>query len=320
MVVLDVASVDLRVEEREPARDAVLLRCEQVEGHGSGVVSLHELLALIVEPVAFDLVRLALLLGDGVEPVELAGDQFAERGDDVFGYLDVAVVVLDGGFDVGHEHGLAFAVGALGVPSGAHEVGVDDPAAALGVGQCQPGPAPPAVQAAFEVVVMGLGLLPGRLMCGEHGLDPVPDLGRDDWFVQAVVAGAPEANAALVVGVGEHLVDRGQHRRLRGPLGCGRGGQAAVDEFFAQADRGVVPGGVRLECPLDQGRPVGVHGDGADLAPEFVAGGDVEVAHRGLAVGAAVERLLVHAFGDLAGEVAGVELRDGGHDAVQQHP
>jgi hypothetical protein len=29
---------------------------------------------------------------------------------------------------------------------------------------------------------------------------------------------------------------------------------------------------------------------------------------------------LVHALGDLVGEVAGVELRDGGHDAVQQHP
>ncbi|HQY96686.1 MAG: hypothetical protein L0H96_00615 [Humibacillus sp.] len=320
LVVLDVAGVDLRVEEREPPRDAVLLGAEQVEGHGSGVMSLHELGALVTERVAFCLVPLGLVLGDLVQSVELTGDQLAQRGDDVFGYLDVAVVVLDGGFDVGHEHGLAFAVGAAGVPAGAHEVRVDDAAAALGVGQRQPGPALPAVQAAFQVVVMGLGLLPGGLVRGEHRLDAVPDLGRDQRFVQAVVAGTAEADAALVVGVGEHLVDRGQHRRLGGPLRGRHGGQAPVDEFLAQADRGVVPGGVGLEGPRDQWCPVGVDFDGADLAAEFVTLGDVEVAHRGLAVGPATLGFLVHALGDLAGEVPGVELRDGGHDAVQQHP
>ncbi|WGX98850.1 hypothetical protein QJ852_10455 [Nocardioides sp. L-11A] len=157
-------------------------------------------------------------------------------------------------------------------------------------------------------------------MGGEHCLDPVPDLGGDEGFVQAVVAGAAEADAALVVGVGEHLVDRGQHRRLRRPLRGRDGGQATVDQFLAQADGGVVAGGVRLERPLDQRCPVGVEFDGADLAAEFVTAGDVEVAHRGLAVRAAALGLLVHALGDLAGEVAGVELRDGGHDAVQQHP
>nr|WP_251050539.1 MULTISPECIES: hypothetical protein [unclassified Microbacterium] len=320
LFVLDVSGVDLCVEEREPAGDAVLLGAEQVERYGSGVVGLHELLTFVAEDVAFDLVRLALLFGDGMEPVELAGDQLTQRGHDVFGYLDVSVVVLDGGFDVGHEHGLAFAGGALGVPAGAHEVRVDDPTAALGVGQRQPGPALPAVQGAFEIVDVGLGLLPGRLVRGEHRLDPVPDLGGDEGFVESVVAGAPKADAALVVGVGEHLVDSGQHRWLGGPLRRRRGGQAPVDEFFAQADGGVVSGGVCLERPFDQGCPVGVDGDGADLAAEFVAGGDVEVAHRGFAVRATAERLLVHAFGNLTGEVAGVELSDGGHDAVQQHP
>ena len=58
-------------------------------------------------------------------------------------------------------------------------------------------------------------------MGGEHGLDSVPDLGRDQGFVQAVVAGAAEPDAALVVGVGQHLVDRGQHRRFGGPLRVG---------------------------------------------------------------------------------------------------
>nr|WP_238146744.1 hypothetical protein [Ornithinimicrobium murale] len=181
--VLDVSGADLRVEKREPSSDAVLLASQEVEGHGAGVVSLHELLAFIAERVAFDLVRLGFLSGDVVESVELTGDQLAQRGQDVFGYLYAPVVVLDRGFDVGHEHGLAFAVGALGVPSGAHEVGVDDPAAALGVGQRQARPALPAVQGAFEVVVVALGLLSGGLVGGEHGLDPVPDLGRDERFV-----------------------------------------------------------------------------------------------------------------------------------------
>ncbi|MEK4240690.1 hypothetical protein NYE39_01605 [Janibacter sp. FSL W8-0316] len=137
LLVLDVAGVDLCVEEREPARDAVLLCGEEVEGDGAGVVGLHELGPFVAQRIAFGLVPLGLLLGDLVETVELAGDQLTQRGQDVFGYLHAPVVVLDGGFDVGHEHGLAFAVGAFGVPSGAHEVGVDHAAAALGVGQRQ---------------------------------------------------------------------------------------------------------------------------------------------------------------------------------------
>ncbi|MFQ6484663.1 hypothetical protein [Brachybacterium epidermidis] len=138
LFILDVSGVDLGVEEGEPSGDAVLLGGEQVEGHCSGVVGLHELGPFVAEGIAFGLVPLGLLIGDLVEAVELAGDQLAQRRNHVFGYLDVAVEVLDGGFDVGHEHGLAFAVGALGVPAGAHEVGVDHAAAALGVGQRQP--------------------------------------------------------------------------------------------------------------------------------------------------------------------------------------
>lgn len=45
-------------------------------------MGLHKLLAFASEGVAFDPVPLGLLSGDGVEPVELAGTQFAERGDD----------------------------------------------------------------------------------------------------------------------------------------------------------------------------------------------------------------------------------------------
>ncbi|MDZ5079013.1 hypothetical protein [Nesterenkonia sp. HG001] len=91
----------------------------------------------VVEAVAFGDLCLTFALGGGEQLVELAGDQFAERGNDVLGYLHASVVVLDCGFYIGHEHGLAVTVGALGVSAGADEVGIDDSAAALGVGQDQ---------------------------------------------------------------------------------------------------------------------------------------------------------------------------------------
>ncbi|MFN8183814.1 MAG: hypothetical protein U0R23_05265 [Candidatus Nanopelagicales bacterium] len=208
LVVLDVSCVDLSVEERQAAGDAFLFLAEQVERDHAGVVGLEQLLALVAERVSFGGVGVALVSGGGVESVELSGDQLAERGDDVAGYLHAAVVVLDGGFDVGHEHGLAFAGGALGVPARAQEVGVDHSLAAAGVGQDQPGAALAAEDAAFEVVVVGVGLLPGGLVRGEDGLHPVPDLGSDQRFVQPVVGGATEADLSFVVRVGEHLLDR----------------------------------------------------------------------------------------------------------------
>lgn len=90
--------------------------------------------------------------------------------------------------------------------TGADEVRVDHPAAALGVGEHEPRPALPAVEGAFEVVVVGLSLLPGGLMSGGDGLHPIPDLGGDQGFVHPVVAGPAEGHVALVVRVGEHRV------------------------------------------------------------------------------------------------------------------
>ena len=65
---------------------------------------------------------------------------------------------------------------------------------------------------------------------------------------------------------------------------------------------------------------LGVDLDGAVLAALLVALADVEVADRCSHRGSAGLELLVQALADLGCEVLGVELRDGGHDAVQQHP
>ena len=59
--------------------------------------------------------------------------------------------------------------------------------AAAGVGQDQPGAALSAEDAAFEVVVVGLGLLPGEVMVAQDGLNAVPDFAGDQRFVDAVV-------------------------------------------------------------------------------------------------------------------------------------
>nr|WP_248846216.1 hypothetical protein [Rhodococcus pyridinivorans] len=75
-----------------------------------------------------------------------------------------------------------------------------------------------------------------------------------------------------------------------------------------------------LERPPDQSGSFLVDLDGAYLPPEVVAHADVAVADRRLRHCAALRGLLRQAFDDLSGEVAGVELGNRGHDAVQQHP
>ena len=52
LIVLDLPCIDLRVEEREPARDAVLFFFEEVQRDGSGVVGVEQAAAFVAELVA----------------------------------------------------------------------------------------------------------------------------------------------------------------------------------------------------------------------------------------------------------------------------
>ena len=65
---------------------------------------------------------------------------------------------------------------------------------------------------------------------------------------------------------------------------------------------------------------LGIDLDRSNLAAVLVGATDVEVADRGAHRGSALRELLGEAFGDFGGEVAAVELRDGRHDSVDQHP
>ncbi|WP_460770459.1 hypothetical protein [Mariniluteicoccus flavus] len=118
--------------------DAVLLALEHGERYRVGVVRLHEAVLLAFEPVAVGGEAFHFLGFGGHEPVELVVEHPGEgvllsRRD-----LDARVVVLDEFLDVLDEHRLARAVGALGVPPGAHEVAVDVAVAVLRVGDDEP--------------------------------------------------------------------------------------------------------------------------------------------------------------------------------------
>lgn len=80
--------------------------------------------------------------------VEHPGQGIALGGSD----LHASVVVLDQLLDIFDQDGSAGAVGAFGVPAGAHEVAVDVAVAILGVGDDQLRSALFAMEGAFEVV------------------------------------------------------------------------------------------------------------------------------------------------------------------------
>ncbi|WIM68701.1 hypothetical protein QP027_04760 [Corynebacterium breve] len=76
--------------------------------------------------------------------------------------------------------------------------------------------------------------------------------------------------------------------------------------------------GIALERPLDVGCSLEVYLYGSDFGP--VDGlTNVEIPNGGSAWCATEAGLLVRAFGYLVGQVVGVELGDGTHDAVHQH-
>jgi hypothetical protein len=74
---------------------------------------------------------------------------------------------------------------------------------ALGEGEAQPAAALPAVDAAFEVVVVNAGLLPRDVMGLQYGLHAVVQGRRYQGLVAALVFHAFEGDVAEVVAVGQ---------------------------------------------------------------------------------------------------------------------
>lgn len=174
---------------------------EDGERDGVRVVGLHEPVLLVLQPVSVGR-ELGEFVGlGGHELVELVVQHPGQRLPPSGGDLHALVVVLDHALDVFDEDGLPCAVGALGVPAGAYEIGVDVAVAVLRVGHDQSGAAGAAVDGAFQVVVVNLRGFGGGLVRGEDGLHLIPDLSGDEGFVRALVGDAAVDHIALVVRV-----------------------------------------------------------------------------------------------------------------------
>nr|WP_254668895.1 hypothetical protein [Brevibacterium sp. CS2] len=299
--------------------DAVLFGLEQVEGDRVGVVGLEEL----------DLFGFELGLLPGEELLLIAGgfgegvEHLPEHALDLRGLAgtegDVLVAGLDGLLDAVGEDGGALAVVALEPTAGAGEVVVGDALVVAGPLEHEPFPAG-AVDRAFEVVVVLLGLVADDVVLSQDRLHLLERLRRHERIVRAGVGDVAEGDDALVVGVGEDLVQRGRGDRLRRERRRRPRGEAAGLQLPGEPRQRPVPGGVSGEREPDQLGPVGIEPHLADFVPARVDGADVEVADGRLVRGAADRGFLHEPLGDLLGEVQAVELGDGGHDAVHQHP
>ncbi|MEX3564801.1 hypothetical protein VVR48_00930 [Micrococcus endophyticus] len=206
--------------------DAVLFGLEEVEGDRVGVVGLEEL----------DLFGFELRLLPGEELLLVAGgfgegvEHLPEHALDLRGLVgaegDVLVAVLDGLLDAVGEDGGALAVVALEPAAGAGEVVVGDALVVAGPLEHEPFPAG-AVDRPFEVVVVLLGLVADDVVLLEDGLHLLERLRRHERIVRAGVGDVSEGDDALVVGVGEDLVQPGRGDWLRGERRRGTGGEAA---------------------------------------------------------------------------------------------
>ncbi|MCI2186727.1 MAG: hypothetical protein LKK40_10615 [Bifidobacterium tibiigranuli] len=317
--VLVVVGGDVVVDRLQGRADAGLLAFEHVQGHGVGVVGLQQLEALAFQLVALPGELFELLGLGGHEPVELGmqhpGHVFTHLRRD----LDGLVILLNQAFHILDEDRVTGAVGASGMPSRAHEIGVDAALVVARMAHDEPRAALPAIHRALQIVVMDLAFVGGRDVRVEHGLHLIPDLPRHQRLMGAPVGHVLVGDVALVIRVAQHPAQRrlaqGTRRALRG----GPSGEPAAFQFALHLGDRPQAGGEHLECPGDQLAALRVDAHGALLAPVLVAHPDVLVAHRGRADRAALRGLLRQLLDGLAGQVARVELGDGGHDAVQQH-
>nr|WP_229770218.1 hypothetical protein [Schaalia hyovaginalis] len=210
--------------------------------------------------------------------------------------------------------------GALRGSAAADVVGVANTLLVAGIVELQPRLASAAVQGAFQVVVVLAAAFAGGGAGVQKSLNLLPRLYTDDRFVGAGVKSPLVADLSDVVRITQQLEERGPPHRPRRTLRRRHRGQSSCGGFGQQVRDGVLTGRVGLEDPPDEGRTVGVDLNGPVLPTLRVALADVAVADRCPAWSAACGDFLGHALGHFGGEVAGVELRNRGHDPVQQHP
>nr|WP_201732328.1 hypothetical protein [Acidithrix sp. C25] len=138
--------------------------------------------------------------------------------------------------------------------------------------------------------------------------------------MESGVGDVPVTDLSLVVRIAEQFMEAGDCQRLGWPLGCCSCGKPTSCQFIEQRPKRWITFGVSKERPGDQVRSLGVDLNSSVDSSERIVDMDVSVAKWRSGNCAADARLLDQPFGDLVGEVAGVELGDATHDAVHEHP
>ena len=125
-------AIELALDGVEFSADAVLLLLEQLQGDGSGVVGLEQAAALVLQLGASDSQGSDVLLGAGLDVVQLLIqvdlDQLAVLGAEDKGTVELGYAL----FDLVDQDGAKVA-GVQAVAPGAYQIGVDEAGATFGV-------------------------------------------------------------------------------------------------------------------------------------------------------------------------------------------
>nr|WP_237268250.1 hypothetical protein [Tessaracoccus flavescens] len=316
LVVLTQALLDVG----KPGSDSVLVPLEGGQVDGVGEVCGKQLVALGFQarPIRGEVGELLILAR--VALVERGVDLGSEVPVVAFADRDVGVEVRNESFCNLHRHRPSSAVGLLRGSAGADEVGVGRASRVGGEVEQHSRPAGSAVQQPFQVV--GVLDVSGcvRVARLQQRLHLIEQSGLHDGLVRARVKCSLVADDSGIVRVRQHPVEGILPQRLRRTLWRRHRHQASRREVAEQRSHGTLALGVLLERPRDQWGTFGIDLDCAHLAALFVGPADVKVADRCAHRGAALRGLLRQALGDFGGEVAAVELRNRGHDAVEEHP
>jgi hypothetical protein len=307
------------LDRRQLAGDAFLLPCDEVHRHGTAVDRFDQLLT-----VRGELRFLGREQSMRVGCVLAAAGQL--RPQTIFQCIaqlrpkpNRRPVLLNQCLDLRDEHCLAGAVGGLLVSPQADEVRVDRAVPVLGVRDDQPAAATAAEDAGLQVVRV-VALPFADQVGGKNVLHLLPGDRVSERLVVARVGDATVDDFAPVVGISQDVVQDIRLYRPTGQLRCPPGGESPKLQFVDHRAQRPLPGGIRGVCPGDVFSAIRVGLDCPFLAALWREASDVAVAERRLVGSAARQGLLRHTLMYFGGQVAGVELRDGRHDAVQQHP
>lgn len=301
---------------REFCVEAFLLGAEHVDGDRVVVVGFEELALAALYGLLRGFELFSLEVGVGANLLQSVPEECFDVAAKLGRETDAVVEVLDQVLGVLNLDGAEGTVGALGVASEAGVVRVGFAVTVLDDLDDHPEAAVPAVHRGLEVVVVLDRSFPVDLLFQDR-LDLLKGFAVDERGVAAGVLDAFERGDESVVDVGEHRVDVADLDGLLDQSWSRDGRESASGKFFGEGAHGVLAGGVGVEHPGHQRCASFVDGDGAVL-PAVLDGAGIEVADRSAADGAAVLDLLAHALDDFVGEVAGVELGDGAHDAGQE--